>query len=113
MTCLNEIPFFKAGDTFDLPVQLFDTDSEQGIALTDDMQFSAQVNDKFGRLISVLDVTPYVDQNTHAGFMLLSFVGDTGHWPIGLAQTDIKLVQYGSIRHSQTIDFDIVRSITA
>lgn len=112
MSALKQLPYFKIGDTFDLPIQLCDASTGEGIPVSDSMQLSAQVRDCFGHLLCDLQVSPYPDQTNSRGYVLLSSVQSTSGWPAGVGQMDIKLVQYGAIRHSQTIEFNIVRSIT-
>lgn len=109
---LQQLPYFKNGDTFDLPIQLCDATTNEGIEITDDMQFSASVRDQYGKLLAELQVEPYPDQEESPGYVLISSSASTEAWTIGLAQMDIKLVQLGAVRHSKTIDFNIVRAIT-
>lgn len=108
---IQQLPYFKIGDTFDLPIQLCDASTGEGIEITSGMLFTSSVNDQYNRKLADLEVSPYPDQVQSAGYVLLS-CPDTSDWPAGLGQMDIKLVQGGAIRHSQTIEFTIVRSIT-
>ena len=112
MNILKQRPYFKIGDTFDLPIQLCDATTGEGIPLSDQMQLTAQVRDCFGHLLCDLQVSPYPDQVNSSGYVLLSSLQGTSEWPTGIGQMDVKLVQYGAVRHSQTIEFNIVRSIT-
>lgn len=112
MSVLQQLPYFKIGDTFDLPIQLCEAGTGQGLPVSDDMQLSAHIRDCFGHLLCELQVSPYPDQINSPGFVLLSCMQPTTGWPAGLGQMDVKLVQLGTIRHSQTIEFNIVRSIT-
>ena len=103
----------KIGDSFALPIQFYDTDTKLGMAITNDMLISAQIINSQNQVIATPVITIYPDQVADAGFILLEVpVSITSTWKAGSAQLDIKLAIGENVRHSQNIQFQIMRSIT-
>lgn len=103
----------KIGNSFALPIQFYDIDTKLGMAITDDMSITAQIVNSSNQVIATPVVTIYPDQEADAGFILLEVpVSTTSTWKAGSAQLDIKLTIGENVRHSQNIQFQIVRSIT-
>ena len=100
---------FKIGDTFEVPVQFLNNDKP--ITITSDMTFSATIVDIKGSIVAMCDVTPYDDQISFKGFILIS-VADTSDWGQGLLTLDIKYEHDGKVKHSKDLQFKVVRSIT-
>ncbi|MBK0062372.1 MULTISPECIES: hypothetical protein [unclassified Acinetobacter] len=105
---------FKIGDSFAVPVQFYDTESDSGMTITGDMVITARIINAQNQTIAEPQVTVYPDQQQDAGMILLEVpISQTALWKEGTAQMDIKLEMNGNVRHSQNISFRIVRSITA
>ena len=103
----------KIGDSFALPIQFYDTDTKLGMAITNDMLISAQIINSQNQVIATPVITVYPDQEADAGFILLEVpTSITQTWKAGSAQLDIKLSINDNVRHSQNIQFQVVRSIT-
>jgi hypothetical protein len=103
----------KIGDSFALPIQFYDTDTKLGMAITNDMLISAQIINSQNQVIATPVITIYPDQVADAGFILLEVPASiTQAWKAGSAQLDIKLSINDNVRHSQNIQFQVVRSIT-
>lgn len=109
---MNNIPYFKVGDTFHVPIKFFDTETDYPVEITPDMTVSCNIKLSSSRVIYSPVVT-VLDQNINEnkGYVILS-VDDTTGWTVGQAVLDIKLIWGGSIRHSQDFKFNVVRSIT-
>lgn len=100
----------KQGDSFSLPIQFYDTETKLGMNITDEMFISSQIINTSGQVIA----TPSVIKLVETGMILLEVpTSITQNWKAGKAQLDIKLVIENSVRHSQTLSFNIERSITA
>ena len=103
----------KIGDSFALPIQFYDIDTKLGMQITDDMLITAQIINSQNQVIATPVITVYPDQVADAGFILLEVpVSITSTWKAGSAQLDIKLSINENVRHSQNIQFQIIRSIT-
>lgn len=99
----------KQGDSFSLPIQFYDTDKKLGMTITDEMIISSQIANTSGQIIA----TPIISKLAETGMILLEVPAlITKNWKVGKAQLDIKLVVEDSIKHSQTLTFNIERSIT-
>lgn len=106
---MNQISM-KQGDSFTLPIQFYDTDTKLGMIITNEMVISSQIANSSGQVIA----TPTISKLAEAGMILLEVPASiTQNWKIGKAQLDIKLVIENSVRHSQTLTFNIERSVTA
>ncbi len=103
----------KIGDSFALPIEFYDVDTKLGMKITDDMNITAQIVNSSNQVIATPVVTVYPDQQADAGFILLEVpTSITQTWKAGSAQLDIKLAIGENVRHSQNIQFQIMRSIT-
>lgn len=103
----------KIGDSFALPIQFYDTDTKLGMSITNDMSITAQIVNSSNQVIATPVITVYPDQYTDAGFILLEVPASmTQTWKAGSAHLDIKLAIGENVRHSQNIQFQILRSIT-
>ena len=100
---------FKRGDTFSVPIR-FEVNNVP-IEITNDMEFSCDIMNVKCLIIDSAVVTPYVDQVTNKGFLLLT-VADTSLWEIGFHKLDIKYVLNGITKHSQDLEFNVVRAVT-
>lgn len=106
-------PVFKIGDTFALPVQFINTETNDGLELTQDMEISAKIINSMNQIIATPAITVYPDQSENKGFILLEVDPlITNLWKAGSAMFDIKLMMNGQIKHSQDFKFQIQRSIT-
>ena len=114
MTCTsNTKAYIKIGDSFDVPVQMVDSTNGLGVEITPSMSFSCSIINLLGEVIATPTVTPYPDQVTDTGYMLLSVhTSVTSTWQVGKVKTDIKMTVGGSVRHSQEFSFYVVGAIT-
>lgn len=114
MSCTSNLkPYIKVGDSFDVPVQLINTEDGTGIAITQDMSFETKIVDVSGTVIAVPTVTPFPDQVANTGFILISVpTSVTSTWKVGKAKFDIKMSVDVAVKHSQTFSFDIKGAIT-
>lgn len=110
MSCVSQMKYFKQGDSFYLEIEMLDSQTNLPVEITNEYTISASLNNRFGVLVADFEIVEY-DQLTNKGKFALSF-DDTTDWPLGLAKTDIKIVINNLIRHSKTIEFNIVRSET-
>ena len=63
---MNNIPYFKVGDTFHVPIKFFDTETDYPVEITPDMTVSCNIKLSSSRVIyspvvTVLDQT--IDEN--------------------------------------------------
>lgn len=114
MSCTtNNKPYFKIGDSFDVPIQMIDSTTGLGVEITPSMSFSCSIINLLGEVIATPTVTPYPDQVKDRGYMLLSVpTSVTSTWKVGKVKTDIKMTVGGSVRHSQEFSFYVVEAIT-
>lgn len=106
-------PYIKIGDSFDVPVQLVDSETGDGVPITIDMVITSSIVNISGNVIGTPTITPYSDQVTDAGFILLSVpTSVTSTWSVGKAKFDIKIVIGDSVRHSSDFPFEIKQGIT-
>ena len=99
----------KQGDSFSLPIQFYDTTTQLGMTMSDEIRISSQIANTSGQIIA----TPTITKLAETGMILLEVPASiTQHWKVGQALLDIKLIFESSVRHSQTIQFSIERSIT-
>ena len=114
MSCTtNNKPYVKIGDSLDVPIQMVDSTTGEGIEITPSMSFSCSIINLLGEVIATPTVTPYPDQVTDTGYMLLSVpTSVTSTWQVGKVKTDIKMTVGGSVRHSQEFSFYVVGAIT-
>ena len=114
MTCTsNTKPYVKIGDSLDVPIQMVDSTNGLGVEITPSMTFSCSIINLLGEVIATPTVTPYPDQVTNTGYMLLSVpTSVTSTWQVGKVKTDIKMTVGGSVRHSQEFSFYVVGAIT-
>lgn len=118
--CSDSQPVFKTGGPFSVAIWLHDTDASlslpaddpaRGLLIDDDVVVTCRVNDRFGRLIADLTVTPYPDQTVNRGWVTLSAF-DTSQWAAGEALTDIRVTMGDASIVSETFAFMIERSQT-
>ncbi|WP_336949088.1 hypothetical protein [Acinetobacter junii] len=103
----------KIGSSFAVPIQFYDTETKLGMAITDDMVITAQIVNAHNEVIAIPNITTYPDQVNDAGFILFEVPAlITKSWKAGSAQFDIKLTIGENVRHSNTIQFQIIKSIT-
>lgn len=114
MSCAtNTKAYIKIGDSFDVPIQMVDSATGDGVEITPSMSFSCSIINLLGEVIATPTVTPYPDQVTDKGYMLLSVpTSVTSTWQVGKVKTDIKMTVGGSVRHSQEFSFYVVGAIT-
>lgn len=116
MTCsdLNNMPVFKIGDTFNVPMRFFDQTSETGIVITSDMVIECKIADYLGNVFAIPEIIPYPDQINNAGFFLLKADSvTTSTWKSGIATLDVKLtIENTEVRHSQNFSFRIIKGIS-
>ena len=114
MTCTsNTKAYIKIGDSLDVPIQMIDSTNGLGVEITPSMSFSCSIINLLGEVIATPTVTPYPDQVTDTGYMLLSVpTSVTSTWQVGKVKTDIKMAIGGSVRHSQEFSFYVVGAIT-
>ncbi|MDV4263303.1 hypothetical protein ACG9XY_12310 [Acinetobacter seifertii] len=104
---------FKIGDSFAVPIQFFNTETDQGLVITPDMVITSRIVNALNQTIAEPIVTVYPNQAKDTGMILLEVpASKTYLWKEGIAQMDIKLSMNGNVRHSENISFKIVRSIT-
>lgn len=115
MKCPLTVYVFCRSDPFALPMQLYDEDPSLNVPVDDpsraieidsSVQVACQINDKYGRMIAVLDFVPYADQVSDKGWFTLQRQ-DTSDWPLGEAVFDLKVMIDGAQRHSRKIKFEI------
>jgi len=114
MSCTtNNKPYVKIGDSFDVPIQMIDSTTGGGVEITTGMVFTCTIVNLLNEVIASPTVTPYPDQVTDKGYMLLSVpTSVTSTWQVGKVKTDIKMTVGGSVRHSQEFSFYVVGAIT-
>ena len=114
MTCTsNTKAYISIGDSLDVPIQMIDSTNGLGVEITPSMSFSCSIVNLLGEVIATPTVTPYPDQVTDTGYMLLSVpTSVTSTWQVGKVKTDIKMTVGGSVRHSQEFSFYVVGAIT-
>ena len=109
----NTKAYISIGDSLDVPIQMMDSTTGLGVEITPSMSFSCSVVNLLGEVIATPTVTPYPDQVTDTGYMLLSVpTSVTSTWQVGKVKTDIKMTVGGSVRHSQEFSFYVVGAIT-
>lgn len=114
MSCTsNTKPYIKIGDSFDVPIQLIDTTTGEGVEITNDMSLESKIVDLTGNVIATPTITSYPNQVVDTGFLLISVDSTvTATWNVGKAKMDIKFTLDGSVRHSQDFSFYIIEAIT-
>ena len=114
MSCTtNNKPYIKIGDSFDVPIQMIDSTTGEGVEITTGMVFTCTIVNLLNEVIAAPTVTPYADQTLNKGYLLLSVpTSVTSTWKSGKVKTDIKMTIGDSVRHSQEFSFNIVEAIT-
>lgn len=112
---------FKRGDTFNLNLQLVDTDEalqyppddvRRAIDLTS-YTFTSQVKSLAdGTTVATLTCAP-LSQSTQKGWLNVKSGASTAAWPVGLCQMDIKAVVSGNTQHTETLTFQVIDGVTA
>lgn len=111
MSHCSEVLYHIIGDTFSQPIQFTDKTTGEGIEITNAMVITASIATSFGEPIADCVVTPYPNQVTDKGFVLLEVL-DTTLWKVGTAEFDVKLVIGDKIKHSMKTPFKIIKGIT-
>ena len=105
--------YIKGGDSFSVPIQFIDTETNLGLKITPEMVITSAIKNLRGEVIATVLVEPYADQDINAGFILLSVEPTvTQTWCVGNAFCDVKVALNGQVKHSETITFMIKESIT-
>lgn len=114
MSCTtNNKPYFKIGDSFDVPIQMIDSTTGEGVEITAGMVFTCNIVNLLNEVIATPTVTSYADQVLNKGYLLLSVpTSVTSTWKVGKVKADIKMTIGDSVRHSQEFSFNIVEAIT-
>lgn len=113
MSCASNNPYIKIGDSFDVPIQLIDSTTGEAVEITSGMVITSKIVNLSGVVIATPTITPYPNQVTDKGFLLLSVdLSVTESWAVGKAKMDIKFELDGSVRHSQDFPFYIIEAIT-
>ena len=115
MDCLDDFDgfeIFNTGDTFDMPIQMYDQLTNEAFEIPETATFAAQLNDEYGNSIAILSATRVADQVNFKGYINVTFTGATSSWPAGIARTDIKMHAAGATHTSDPIVFRIRRSQT-
>lgn len=111
---------FKRGDTFNLNLQLVDTDDalqypaddvRRAIDLTG-YTFTSQVKTAEGIAVATLTCAA-LSQSTQKGWLNVKSGASTTAWPLGLVQMDIKAVVSGTTQHTETLTFQVIDGVTA
>lgn len=112
---------FKRGDTFNLNLQLVDTDDalqfppddvRRAIDLTG-FAFTSQVKALVdGSAVATLTCVA-LNQANQKGWLNIKSGASTSAWPLGLCQMDIKAVVGGVTQHSETLTFQVIDGVTA
>ncbi|MFW1635457.1 hypothetical protein [Acinetobacter oleivorans] len=112
---------FKRGDTFNLNLQLVDTDESlqyppddvrRAIDLTS-YTFTSQIKSLVdGTAVATLTCAP-LSQSTQKGWLNVKSAASTAAWPVGLCQMDIKAVVSGNTQHTETLTFQVIDGVTS
>ena len=106
-------PYFNTGDSFNLPIELFDIETQQPVAILPDMGFYCNIADVSGSSIASPTVLPHPDQVNFKGYLTIAVPSEvTATWKVGKAKFDIKVTVQGVVRHTKKFYFDIEESIT-
>lgn len=104
--------YFKTGADFEFPMQLTDADTDEPVAISDQMQIASSVAVTVlgsRKLVAVCSV----ELMAQTGFFKLVVpAAITSGWPKGLGELDVKITIDGKIVISDTIPFDVDRSIS-
>ncbi len=100
----------KIGDSFAVPIQFFDTKSDQGFLIPANAILESKIVNSSKQVIAEPMIK--IDQDK-TGFIVLEVSPSiTRNWKVGTAQLDIKMSVDQQVRHSGTIQFLIEASIT-
>lgn len=108
----KNLPYFKIGDTLNIPVQWIDEDTDQGVIINPDYVIACTILTSYG-VKFFPDVTINPDQVFHAGEFTI-------HLPASVTETmmpctatlDIKVSIGDEVKHSEDFSFIVKRSIT-
>lgn len=112
---------FKRGDTFNLNLQLVDTDEalqyppddvRRAIDLTG-YAFTSQVKSLADGAVVATLTCAALSQSTQKGWLNVKSGASTTVWPVGLCQMDIKAVVSGNTQHTETLTFQVIDGVTA
>lgn len=109
---MSKQDIFKTGDTFGGKCTLRHPVTRKGIPLTPNMSFACTLQTSRGKFIADLEAIPHPDQDNFPGQVILTYSGDTSHWPEGIIQTDLKVMINGVIKHTGTMSFPAEKGIT-
>ncbi|WP_151713356.1 hypothetical protein [Acinetobacter bereziniae] len=100
----------KIGDSFTVPIQFFDTNTDQGFLIPTNAILESKIVNSSKQVIAEPMIK--IDQDK-TGFIVLEVSSSiTRNWKVGTAQLDIKMSVDQQVRHSETIQFLIEASIT-
>jgi hypothetical protein len=113
INCSTDLPLFKIGDSFNIPMRFFDQTNNVGIPITPDITIDCKIVNSVGTVISSPIISPYTDQVADSGFFLLSVPSSqTSLWKIGIATLDLKITISDEVRHSHNFSFRVIKGIT-
>lgn len=108
-----DLPTFKIGDSFNVPIRFYDDTNKQGIPLTSEIIIDCKISDSIGNVFSTPEIVKYQDQVVDAGFFLLKVPSsETINWKSGIAILDLKIKIADEVRHSENFSFKILKGIT-
>ena len=115
----QEYPIFTAGDTFNIPVWLRDTNPELTIADDDPARgfdlssgtITAKVGNQTIGFTTNLVVVPFADQTTNKGWVYVRSSASTASWPLGLMKLELKLSVTGSVKTAQHFMFNVTKGV--
>ena len=103
------LPEFKRGDTFLLSCVHKVDGTPTSVT---GYEISAQIRRSPGSLVAALETT-LADQTALPGvFYLAPVSADTSTWPTENLQVDIRILNGGIVRHTETLLIPVVRSVT-
>lgn len=107
--------YIKAGDEFELPYEFYDEDADTPIEVTDNMEITSSIAmsiNGVNKIIATCQVE-VMDQVSNKGFIVCKVPSSvTKSWPAGIAVMDVKVTIDGKPKTSETLSFEVDRSIT-
>jgi len=109
---VENIPYFKIGDTLNIPVQWTDEDTKLGVPITLDTEIKCTILTSYGvRFFPDVIIEP--DQVTNAGKFVIKLAStETEKFLACKATLDIRVTINGQVKHSEDFSFYVRRSIT-
>lgn len=113
-SCTDKVkPYFKIGDSFSVPIELVNPETNTNVEITPNMSFECSIVDVSGQEIASPSITPYPDQVANKGWLLMEVpTSVTETWKVGKARFDIKVIIDSAVRHTQDFTFEVRESIT-